>query len=386
MSFVKTASIGMIAAALLLTGCGGNATHEKKAAANEPALRVQTVAAEATAIQAEISATGTVRARVATAISARVMAYVREIRVQAGDSFRAGQALVTLDSREVETALRQAEQARMEARSALGEVQNAIAAAKAQLDLASATFQRMKTLFDQKSITNQEFDEASARRAMAQANFDMAGSKKSQVEARIRQADEAVAQAQVMKTYTEVSAPFAGVVVERKAEAGTLAAPGMPLLLIEQTGSYRLEAQVEEAQAGKVRAGGKAVVELESLGKTFDARISEVSQAIDPQSRSFTAKIDLPGLAGLRGGMYGRARFPAGERTALLVPAQAVVAQGQLRKVFVHEGGMARARFVTLGAPSGDRVEVLSGLTGADRVVSPVPAGLADGARIEVRP
>jgi multidrug efflux pump subunit AcrA (membrane-fusion protein) len=70
----------------------------------------------------------------------------------------------------------------------------------------------------------------------------------------------------------------------------------------------------------------------------------------------------------------------------MLVPVPAVVAQGQLRKVFVNENGQARARFVTLGATAGDRVEVLSGVAGGDRVVNPAPAGLADGARIEVRP
>jgi RND family efflux transporter MFP subunit len=286
----------------------------------------------------------------------------------------------------VETGVRQAEQARAEARSALPEVQNAIAAAKAQLDLANATFQRMKTLFDQKSVTNQEFDEASARRNMAEANYEMAAAKRAQLEARIRQAEEAVAQAQVMKSYTEIPAPFAGVVTERKAEPGTLASPGMPLLMIEQTGAYRLEAQVEEAQIAKVRPGGKAVVELEALGKTLELRVGEISPAIDPMSRTFTAKIDLPGFAGLRGGLFGRVHFPVGERMVMLVPVPAVVAQGQLRKVFVNENGQARARFVTLGATAGDRVEVLSGVAGGDRVVNPAPAGLADGARIEVRP
>jgi RND family efflux transporter MFP subunit len=187
-----------------------------------------------------------------------------------------------------------------------------------------------------------------------------------------------------MKGYTEVAAPFAGTVVERKAEAGTLAAPGMPLVVLEQAGGYRLEAAVEENRIGKVRRGMAVEVDLDSGGGPMEARIEEIAPAMDAGSRSFTVKIGLRGGL-LRTGMFGRVRIPMGEKKALTVPAGALVRQGQVEKVFVTEGGVARMRLVTVGSTRGGSVEILSGLSAGEQVAAPVPAGLEDGSKVEVR-
>jgi multidrug efflux pump subunit AcrA (membrane-fusion protein) len=97
-------------------------------------------------------------------------------------------------------------------------------------------------------------------------------------------------------------------------------------------------------------------------------------------------KIDLPAAPGLRSGLFGRAVFDTGVRRVLAVPLNAVVERGQLASVFVVEQGAARMRLVTLGARRDGQVEILSGLNGGESVVAPVPPGLRDGARVEVRP
>lgn len=372
------------AMAMVLAGCGGEKATPKKAE-SRPAVAVSLAKVQEETVPDVYEATGTVKARVSSVLSARVMGYVREIGVQAGDSVKAGQVVAVLEAKEIETGLRQAEAARNEARSAMPEVNNAIAAAQAQLELADATFKRMKSLLDQKSITAQEFDEVAARRRMAQANLEMARARRVQLEQKIRQADEAVSQAAVMKGYTEVAAPFAGTVIERKAEPGMLAAPGMPLVVVEQSGGYRLEAAIEENRLSKVKRGMAVQVQLDAVEPAMDARIEEIVPAMDAGSRSFTAKIGLRGGL-LRTGMFGRARIPMGEKKALVAPAAALVRQGQVEKVFVADGGVARARLVTTGAARGSAVEILSGLSAGEQIVTPVPASLEDGAKIEVRP
>jgi RND family efflux transporter MFP subunit len=384
MYFARTLPLALVLF-LLLIGCGEKKPAEK-AAAPPPAVKGSVTAAQMTTVPEFVEATGTVRAKVTTALSARLMAYVREVRVQAGDTVRAGQTLVVLDARDLDNSVRQAESARTEARSALPEVQNAIAAAKAGLDLAESTFGRMKDLYEKKSITSQEFDEASARRKMAQANYDMVTSKRAQVEAKLKQTDEMLAQANLQKSFTEVTAPFAGVVTERKAEPGALASPGMPLLIIEQSGLYRAEIPVEEAQIARVKAGSKVIIALDAIDRTLELRVSEIVPAIDAASRSFTARVDLPAGLPIHSGLFLRAHFPVAERSALLVPFSAVLAKGQLQRIFIEDSGLARARFVTLGGRFGDKVEVLSGLNPGEKVLSPVPAEIADGSRIEVRP
>jgi multidrug efflux pump subunit AcrA (membrane-fusion protein) len=97
-------------------------------------------------------------------------------------------------------------------------------------------------------------------------------------------------------------------------------------------------------------------------------------------------KIDLPAIPLLRSGMFGRAFFPLGSRSVVVVTASAIVERGQLQSVFVADEGTARTRLVTIGQRAQDAVEVLSGLSAGEKVVTPVPTGLQDGARLEVRP
>jgi RND family efflux transporter MFP subunit len=379
----------LAAASLLIAvaACGGKPAESKKEApAPSAPVAVRTVRVAEESFPQVYEATGTLRARVTSTLSARLMGHVQEVRVQTGDSVKAGQLLVVLDAREIETAYLQAQAARAEARSGLPEVQNAIAAAKAQLDLADKTYARMKELFEKKSISNQEFDEASARREMAQANYEMAVARRAQLDAKIQQTDQAVATIAVQRGYAQVTAPFNGMVMERKAEPGTLASPGLPLLVLEQAGAYRFEASVEEARLGSVHLGDKVMVRLDSVDRDLPARVSEIVPSVDAASRAFTVKIDLPQIAGLRSGLFGRALFAQGVRKGLFIPAAAIKESGQVLSVYVAgDGNIARSRLVTIGAKWDDRVEVLSGLTSGESVVAPLPPAFADGARIEVR-
>lgn len=363
-----------------LTGCGSEARKSEPPSAAPVVVR--TVAVTAEEWPAGYEAVGTVRARTAAVISSKVMAYVREVRVQAGDRVREGDLLATLDARDLEVNYRRAEAGRDEARSAQAEADQALAAAKAQLDLARATFARMQELFDKKSISNQEFDEATARRKAAEAAYEMAAAKGAEVRAKIAQAEQEVQAAGIMRDYAEIRAPFGGVVTAKSAEPGAMATPGAPLLTIEREGAYRLEAAVEESRVASIRAGQAVSVNLEALGRTLDAHVSEIVPAVDAASRAYIVKIDLPALTQLRSGMFGRAVFAAGARHVLAVPAAAVMERGQLQSVLVADGGYAHTRLITAGQKRGEQVEVLSGLSAGEQVICP-PAGLADGARVE---
>jgi RND family efflux transporter MFP subunit len=374
-------------AAVALTGCGREAPHGAATQATPAAAPVAVTVAEASVKDwpAIHEAVGTVRARASSIISARVMGYIREVRVHVGDTVREGQTLITLDSREVDVQTRQAEAAVAEARQGIPEIENAIAAAAANLALAESTHGRMKDLFDKKSISNQEYDEVSAKLRMARANRDMARSRREQLNAKIRQAQEAVEAAKVMQTFSEIKAPFSGVVTEKRADPGTLATPGAPLLLIEQSAGFRLEASLEESKIALARIGQSVEVTLDAVSKPLSGRVSEIVPAADAASRAFTVKIDLPGLREVRSGMFGRVRFLTAGRQALAIPSTAVREQGQMQSAFVVDGGVARSRLVTLGGRHGDAVEALSGLRAGEKVVAPLPATLFDGASVEVR-
>ena len=244
----------------------------------------------------------------------------------------------------------------------------------------------MKSLFDEKSITAQEFDEAQARLKTARATYEMARAKRRQLDSRVHQADEAVTQAKLQASFANVTAPFAGTVIERKAEPGMLASPGTPIVVIEQGGAFRLEASVDETRLAKIRPGMAVRVHLDAFDKDFSARVGEVVPALDPGSHSFIVKVNLPGVPGLRSGVFGRALFEFGQRETLAVSASALVHEGQIDRLFVAAGNVARGRMVKAGVRSGDIVEILSGLIAGELVIDHPPQTLADGARIEVRP
>jgi RND family efflux transporter MFP subunit len=368
---------------LLLTSCGSEPTH-RAAQPQTPPVAVQVAAVATEDWPASYEATGTVRARTTATISSKVTGYVQQVSVQVGDRVRQGQALITLDARDLDVSLRRAEAGRAEVESAIPELENATAAAKANLDLAQSTFKRMEELAAKKSISNQELDEASARLKAAQANYDMVRSRRAQVNSKMAVVEQEVRGAGIMRDYAKLAAPFSGVVITRTVEPGNLATPGAPLLTIEQDGLYRLEASVDESKLANVRVG-QAVEAVLETDRKLSARVSEIVPSVDAASRSYIVKLDLPATPQLRTGMFGRAIFPLGMQKVVAVPLAALMERGQLQSVFVVEDGVAHTRLVTTGRRTKDAVEVLSGLTAGEKVVLPLPVGLQDGARVEVR-
>ena len=370
--------------ALLLISCGTEAPRREASQQASPvAVRIAEVAEQDW--PASYEATGTVRACTTAGIASKVMAYVQQVNAQVGDHVRQGQLLIVLDEKDLDAGVRRAEAGRAEVESAIPELENATAAAKANLDLAQSTFKRMEELAAKKSISSQEFDEASARLKAAQANYEMMRSRRAQVASRMAVAEQDVRSAGILRDNAKLAAPFSGVVIARTVEPGNLATPGTPLLTIEQDGLYRLEASVDESKLASVRVGQPVEAVIEATDRKLNARISEIVPSVDAASRTYIVKLDLPATPQLRTGMFARAIFPLGIQKVVSVPLAALMERGQLQSVFVVENGAVHTRLVTTGRRTGAAAEVLSGLSTGEKIVLPVPAGLQDGARVEVR-
>jgi RND family efflux transporter MFP subunit len=356
----------LAASGVMIAGCHGGESAATPGTVQTMQARV--VESQDQQVSVSMRATGTVHARETALVSAQVMGRIQQVTVREGDSVRAGQTLVVLD----DAALRsQVEQAQAGVKAA----QNAQAAAQTNAALAASTLGRYKQLESEKSVSPQEMDEVSRRAEVAAASL----------EAMRAQTDAARAQengAHTMMSYTRLVAPFAGVVTSRMADPGTMAAPGVPLLQVDQAGALQLDATVDESVIGAVRSGMKLTVEVNGAAAT--ASVAEIVPAADPSSHSFLVKIDLPSSSQTRAGMYGTADFANGTRQAVVIPHSAVVSRGSLNCVYVLDGqGIAQLRYITLGATQGNLVEVLSGLSSGEKLVdSPSDRELA-GKRIE---
>ncbi len=374
----------------LFFGCAKKEEPKPEKAQTVSGVKIETVKSSS---QEEIyEAVGTVRSKTTSVISARIMGNILAIHVREGERVKAGQLLIEIDDRESAARLRKARAGVREAEEGLQEVEKNIKAGEAAKSaaegnkiLAEATFRRYQDLLERKSVSQQEFDEVQAKRQAglaevnrAQETIESLFARKNQALSRIEQAKAEESSAQLTEGYSRISSPLNGIVSSKQAEVGAMAAPGAPLLTIEDDTRYRLEAMVMESQMGKIRVGNPVQIIIGALDKEIiSGLVAEIAPVADPATRTSTVKIDLAGPAkegekipALRSGMFGKALFPSGQRTRIMVPVRALIQQGQLSGVYgVDSGNIARLKLIQTGKPYGDRVEVLSGLREGEKII-----------------
>ena len=185
-------------------------------------------------------------------------------------------------------------------------------------------------------------------------------------------------------SYTIVKAPFDGVITEKKVEIGELASPGQPLLKMEDPEQLRLEATVAESDVRVVSVGFLVPVVIDALGTDpLKGKVSQILPAGDPQTHTFTMKVELPKTAGLKSGMFGRLRLEKGMTTTLLLPKSAFIERGELASLFVvGSDRVARLRWVKIGRTFEQGIEILSGVDAGERVIVDGTKG-RDGALVQ---
>lgn len=361
---------GLLAAsAALMAGCHGGGS----AASVVETAQARVVESQQREVPVNVRATGAVHARETALVSAQVPGRIQQVLVRTGDTVRAGQTLAVLDDAAQRA---QVNQAQAEVKAA----QSQQAAAQTESSLAVSTLGRYRQLEAEKSVSPQEMDEISRKADAAAAMLDAVRAQTDAAHAQERSA-------RTMLGYTRLVAPFAGIVTARMADPGTLASPGVTLLQIDRAGALQLQATVDESEIGAIHKGMKTQVAIDGASSADIAgTIAEIDPAADSSTHSFLVKIDLPSSSQLRAGMYGTAEFANGVRSAILIPRSAVVARGSLNCAYVLDSqGIAQLRYLTLGAPQADLVEVLSGISAGERLVdAPADRDLA-GKRIEVQ-
>lgn len=363
--------------------CSREREPSQERAPSAPLEGVTISAVQPAPVQDYFEAVGTVRSRKTATLSSKVVGTVIAVLVEEGDRVKKGQTLVEVDSRDLRAEIEAAEASVDEVNRAIKAAESAVKAAQGQRELATATFQRYESLVGRGSVTPQEYDEVSARHKVAVVEVERAQENLHALEARREQAKAKLAYTKILLGYARVVSPFDGVVTEKKGEVGMLASPGVPLLTTEDTGQYRLEVPVGESWLPQIKVGNRVSVSVDAVRQDLSGTVVEIVPAADPQSRTFTAKIDLPPHPNMRSGLYGKARFFLGQKEVLLVPLEAILERGQLIGLYlVDADGIARFRLVKTGQRHGDRVEILSGLKAGERVATRGVERISDGSRV----
>src|SRR6185369_4027148 len=360
-------------ALLFLEGAACSREHSTTNAAPETVRGIDTLVVQRATIPSYYEAMGTVRPVQSAQVAAQVMGTLVRVNVREGDRVSKGQLLAVIDDSQTRSSVDRAIAGQNSA-------QQEISAADADFVLAESTLNRYQELFVKKSVSPHEFDEVKSRYEAAKARREM-------VRAGRAAADAAVAQTRSIQSFTQVRAPFTGMVTAKFAELGNLAVTGTPLFVIEDMSNFRLETTVDESGLGSVHLGENVPVTLDSLGAAqLNGKVVQILPSADTASRTFLVKIELPKNPSILSGLFGRARFRRGTREALSVPETALVQRGTMQGVYVlGSDQIASLRYVTIGRPEENSVEVLSGLNSGERIVTMPASHELNGRKIEVR-
>jgi RND family efflux transporter MFP subunit len=342
-----TFTLGIAGLALFLAWMGG-AFHHKVQPGEKIVERPSAQGRELVAVTAEQSvdaqnAVGTVQPRRRTEIASQILANIREIKPRPGDKVAAGELLVLLDDRELLAQQREALASQ--------------AAADADLITRRGDLARARSLRGTASLSVDEF-------ARIEGAFKVA-------EAQVKRVQETSARIEVQISHTRINAPTAGIIGDRFAEPGDLAAPGKPLLTFYEPENLELHASVPESLATRLALGQSLLVRVDAGNYTTHAAIREIVPQADPTSRSVLVKLTLPkvGSTQLLPGMYGRVSIPVGQSERIWIPSHAVRNLGQLDLVEVVDAdNRLTRRFVRLGREDRGRVEVLSGMKAGEQI------------------
>lgn len=332
-------TLGALALALALAGCGGHEDAAKAPAARSMPGKSMVLAADART--AWHAAPATVVALDRAEVASRLMGYISDIAVAEGQSVTRGQRLFTVDPLDVQGQVDQA-------RAGVSQAESAYADAKAD-------YERFSNLFKEEVVSKQQLDKAKLQHDLAAA--------------RLSQAKAGLGTAGGQLRYASVASPITGVVTRKLANAGDLAAPGKPILVVENPARLQVETHVPEAVLSRLKPGQAVPVEVDGVAGQVEAKVARISPAADPVSRTFLVKLDVA-APGLRSGAFARALFPAGETRTLAVPVAALVNRAGIDGVFVlGKDGIAQFRMVRRGAEVAGQVEIQAGLSAGERVV-----------------
>jgi RND family efflux transporter MFP subunit len=365
-AFFMTITVSTLAFSCLLACGSGKHTEENE---NGPVIDLKnTDTAKIEKATQWYDAVGTIRPRTETSIESQVPAQIIKVMISPGSKVSRGDTLFVLDSRQFSARLGSAKEGLKAAQASREQANQALIAAKANFAQAKAEYERVKKYFETQAATSQQLEQAKANFISAEAGVKQAKEALIAADAGIKQAGEGINEASIAQGYTVIKAPDTGEILKRLAEPGDMALPGKPLAVMRTSGALRIEAFVREGLISKVKPGEELNVEIKTLGAKTKAIVNEVVPYADPRTRTFLVKAQLPSLDGVYPGMYGKLLIPVGEDDAITIPEKAVRTVGQLQMVYVKEKDGWKSRFIKTGLPIGDRIEVLSGLSGNETV------------------
>jgi RND family efflux transporter MFP subunit len=330
-------------------------------------------------------------------VMAKVSGYVKEIRVDVGDHVRLGETLATLEIPEMQDDIARAQATIEQAEADVTGARDEVRRAESSHDIAHLSYQRLAGVVKERPglVAQQEIDDAHSRDLVAEAQLSGANSKLAAALQKVSVTRAELARVKTMLAYTQVTAPFAGVITKRYANTGSMIQAGtasqtqaMPVVRLSENSLLRLILPVPESNVSLVRVGQVLTVRVPTLNRSFPGKVARFTDRVQLSTRTMDTEVDVanPNFT-LIPGMYAEVDFTTESRAnALTIPVSAVdVNEGNAtagKILAISSDGVLEARDISLGLQTADCFEVRSGLKSGDLVVTGNRASLRAGQRV----
>lgn len=337
---------------------------------------------------------GNIEALYSAAIYARTNGYVERRNVDIGSKVKAGQVLVIISSPEVDQQLLQARATLAQSEASLQQAKAALEQAKANAELARLTKDRDLPLGEQHAISQQIVDEAVQTYNARTADVAAAAANITAAQANVTANRADVARLEQLKGFEQVVAPFDGVITERNVERGDLATPGSamggkPLFSIAQSGTLRIQVDVPQSDAVNIHDGQTASITVkERLGREYSGTVVRSADSLDSAARTMLTEVQVDNRDGsLLPGMYAQIKFTVAEQPrSIIIPTSSLIIDNSgIHVVTIQRDHKLHFVPVVIGKDLGTQVEVLSGISASDALVSSPSDLLHEGQEVEVR-
>ena len=373
-----------LAAALVLSGCGGSGAASSQETEESAGVAVQVETVSADTIATETTVSGKISADNEAVITVASAAKCTAVYARAGDTVAAGDKLCTLD---LGSTLASYNAAKISYDSAVQSYQEQKAVLDAQVALCEKNVSDLKALYAIGAASQMEIDSAELQLKSTRATRN---STLAQLEAGVQNAKSGVEQLNVVMENVDsqgnVIAPIAGTVVSMSAEEGSFVSNTMPVAVIDGAGQMKVTVSVSETLVPKLNAGDMATVTVSAAGKTFEAAIRSVERAANMQTKLYAVTLTVPAeVEGLTNGMFADVTFRTdASENAVVVPTEAILTNGDIQYVYVVEDDVAHYTEITTGLTGSGVTEITSGLTAGQQLVTVGQSYLSDGAAVRI--
>jgi RND family efflux transporter MFP subunit len=373
-------SVAVVLAAAVCCGCGGTAKTNASSTADVPHVAVVPVARQS--ISSTLQIDSELEPFQEIPVYAKVSGYIQKLNIDWGTHVKSGQLLAVLEVPELQQQIEEDKASVKRSEQDMARAQEELKGSQSAYNVAHLTYTRLVGVQKTNSllVSQEDIDEAQGKDAQADAGVSAAKDSLAASVQALAAAKAGLDKDTALFNYSNITAPFDGVVTELDAYKGALLPAGtssskgdLPLCHISQNDLLRLVIPVPERAVPDVPVGREVSLEVTTIGKTFKGKIARVSDQIDMDTRTMHTEVDVPNPNYiLVPGMYATVDIPLQtQNNVLVVPTQTVQAsgEGQGTVMVVDSDNKIEKRNVTTGIQGASNIEILSGLKEDERVL-----------------